>query len=671
MANKLYEETSIQAIADAIREKNGTSDTYAVSQMADAVRAIQTGVEPVEYSYNQIPILVKNYLDNVTYDSSDYTVSNIADYAPSTADVNNTYPVGITLETSEGVLDREGFEVSIIDGNTTVYNDIPNKYTEYVVRNNGIISQAGTIKPTGFLRQIKCATTNVRDLGGWACDGGTVKYGKLFRGGEFQEADLDIFLNQLGIRHELNLRGTNEAQGNVTILRDYVDFTCPESYAWYTIADSYKQTWKKILRCAFDCVAQNKPLFFHCAAGADRTGTVACILSAILGVSQSDLDKDYELTSFSTGSDTDTNARRRNESEWSGLISQITALSVGTTFRDKVLNWVASLGFTVDEINDYRTSMIDGTPDIITLDIDLYSVTNTLTNITSNNDETTAIQYQPYEAEISVPEGYVIESVIVTMGGVNITSSVFNGTKTNLRRAITKNATNCSINGKKAVIDGQDFVAVITANSGYTLDGGMITITMGGIDMTEYYSDGKIAIPNVTGDIIITATAVPTATNYTNQVAISLDTDGSIFNEKGYIENGRLNSSGIVVQDNLEGYNYIATGFIPFNWGDVIRFENAYILNYNNVGMRTITYDSDFNLLVSPLSMSPEQLANNNVSSQMEIEQGDVGMTYQGIKKIILPSSPTYGSDACYVRFTLERPSTDVVPIVTLNEEID
>lgn len=43
MAQKLYEENNIQDIADAIREKNGTSNTYKTSEMADAVRAIVSG----------------------------------------------------------------------------------------------------------------------------------------------------------------------------------------------------------------------------------------------------------------------------------------------------------------------------------------------------------------------------------------------------------------------------------------------------------------------------------------------------------------------------------------------------------------------------------------------------------------------------------------------------
>lgn len=42
MAKKLYEESSVSDIAVAIREKNGLSTTYNVSEMGDAVRAIPT-----------------------------------------------------------------------------------------------------------------------------------------------------------------------------------------------------------------------------------------------------------------------------------------------------------------------------------------------------------------------------------------------------------------------------------------------------------------------------------------------------------------------------------------------------------------------------------------------------------------------------------------------------
>lgn len=45
MANKLYDETSIQNIANAIRSKNGSSDSYTVGQMAQAITDLPTGGE--------------------------------------------------------------------------------------------------------------------------------------------------------------------------------------------------------------------------------------------------------------------------------------------------------------------------------------------------------------------------------------------------------------------------------------------------------------------------------------------------------------------------------------------------------------------------------------------------------------------------------------------------
>lgn len=44
MGQKFYNEADVQAIASAIRGKNGTQNTYTVSQMAAAIGAIPTGV---------------------------------------------------------------------------------------------------------------------------------------------------------------------------------------------------------------------------------------------------------------------------------------------------------------------------------------------------------------------------------------------------------------------------------------------------------------------------------------------------------------------------------------------------------------------------------------------------------------------------------------------------
>lgn len=47
MANKLYEESSVQAIANAIRAKNGTTTKYKIGEMGGAVMGITGGEDTV------------------------------------------------------------------------------------------------------------------------------------------------------------------------------------------------------------------------------------------------------------------------------------------------------------------------------------------------------------------------------------------------------------------------------------------------------------------------------------------------------------------------------------------------------------------------------------------------------------------------------------------------
>ena len=68
MSNKLYEESDVQAIANAIRSKNGSSDTYMVSEMAQAVLDIPTGTTPTGTK-------------QITISSAGTTTENVSAYA--------------------------------------------------------------------------------------------------------------------------------------------------------------------------------------------------------------------------------------------------------------------------------------------------------------------------------------------------------------------------------------------------------------------------------------------------------------------------------------------------------------------------------------------------------------------------------------------------------------
>ena len=95
--------------------------------------------------------------------------------------------------------------------------------------------------------------------------------------------------------------------------------------------------------------------------------------------------------------------------------------------------------------------------------------------------------------------------------------------------SITNTLTNVSnSNGSVSIEAGQAYVATLTANSGYALS--TVKVTMGGTDVTaSVYSNGAINIASVTGDIVITATATKTVVDpsYTNLADLTDTSDNN------------------------------------------------------------------------------------------------------------------------------------------------
>ena len=78
---------------------------------------------------------------------------------------------------------------------------------------------------------------------------------------------------------------------------------------------------------------------------------------------------------------------------------------------------------------------------------------------------------------------------------------------------ITNTLSNCvSSNSSKFVDKGSSYSATISASTGYILIGATVSVTMGGTDITSSaYSNGSITIASVTGNVVITVTAVAKA----------------------------------------------------------------------------------------------------------------------------------------------------------------
>lgn len=99
---------------------------------------------------------------------------------------------------------------------------------------------------------------------------------------------------------------------------------------------------------------------------------------------------------------------------------------------------------------------------------------------------------------------------------------------TTTTRTITYNLSHViSSNTTASVESGQSYTTTLTASTNYTINS--VTVTMGGVDVTSTtYSSGTVSIPSVTGNIVITATAVLAAQSITatyTQSGTVYDTD--------------------------------------------------------------------------------------------------------------------------------------------------
>lgn len=532
--------------------------------MSAAIQAI-TGAESV--TWHQCPEAVRNYLANVTYDPNDYTTSQIDNYAPATAVVSNYKPIGKTV------------------GGVTYCNEVPNVLTPFA---GG--GASGTLKPLDTLRWIRTRENsaeawNVRDLGGWACDGGTVKYGLLIRGGKLAAADRGVLVGELGIQHDLDLRGRegggpgDEPDMTESPLGSDVWYTRTQQYAWYALTPV--EPWQVYLRCVIDAVTHREPVYFHCTAGADRTGTLACVLEGLLGMSQSDIDKDYELTCFYSGTSSDSVARRRNETDWTGLINAINAVP-GDSFRDKCVHFaVGTCGMSMADINAYRTAMIDGTPETLHW---YQTITKNLTGCAISNNASQVEYGDSYTATITADDGKELTSVVIKMGGVDITATAYSASSgaINIDKVtgavtitaaastpavtynITRNLTNCaSSNTANTIGEGATYTTTLSPTGTYKKLGA-ITVTMGGTDISASAVSGStVNIANVTGDITITCAAV--ITNIIDTIGISANTRLSTSSGENRTQSGYA----------AIGANKDAASLIHLTAGDTLRIKGA------------------------------------------------------------------------------------------------
>ena len=133
-------------------------------------------------------------------------------------------------------------------------------------------------------------------------------------------------------------------------------------------------------------------------------------------------------------------------------------------------------------------------------------------------------------------------------------------TITNTLTATTTSNTATTITEKSA------YTATLTANSGYELSS--VKVTMGGTDITSSaYSNGKITISSVTGNIVITAVSTAVVVTIVNLVptALTPDTLSGAYNGTGYKNNSYVSGANPTASKT----GYVATGAIPIDSDNV------------------------------------------------------------------------------------------------------
>ena len=674
----------LTAIADAIRAKGGTSDTITLAEMPQAVADLPSGgTEEDTTEFSQQNSKVTEYMAAAeVYTDADFASVTVANNYNDSAQTTWERPNGTALTAAEAgrvyIMDEntgKGWSDTVAVGENTIINLVPGHWHSCLVRNgDGKISGLARVKGSGQVRMIHVPNSvhNFRDIGGWSCDGGTVRYGMVYRGAQLSyyssgsnavyslinSTGIHYLRDICGIRCEIDMRTEAQVTGiSSSPLGDDVEYLhYPYSDASYTDivnpTGSYAKQTKAMIVKIMQNVISGIPTYIHCQAGADRTGTICMVLEALLGVAGRDCDKDFELTTFYYQG---AYYRPRTDSNWVALRNYINGLQ-GDTLRDKTVSWCKLIGIQASLINRYRKAMIVGTPEDI---IYQNSVVYSMTNVSASNATDTVENGGSYTTTLSASSGFALSSVTVTMGGIDITTAAYDSNTGAITvpvvtgdivitasaianaRSVTYALTNAASSNTASIVnDGDSYTTILSANSGYALSS--VTVTMGGIDVTDSVynaNTGTVSIPAVTGDVVITAAAVASRTDVLRQ---SVSSDGTPYNGgTGYKSGYRLNSSG----KEAAASGVYCSGFIPMVSTYTIEFEGIELPAASSAGNSNYTihfYDSTF----TRIAMNQYQA--HNVFHTSSIGSG----TTDGSGKYIKTFKPTGVSGLAYIRFS-------------------
>ncbi len=343
----------------------------------------------LHFCVNLENVQVRRYLQQVAYtDSTPSMVTKYSQVSFVKGDSPNPVSIPLPFVDTDSLLivctqevwyeDTVRLSVAATDQVARIYNLIPQRsylYSIYKIEQQDtvrrlVLACKGSFFTEGRVRMIHApGVKNVRDLGGWeTTDKRRIKYGLLFRGGELNgqhtvtpEGLQALF--DVGIQAEIDLRGEKEEGSNISVFNfSDDDQTSPDGLITYYFTYNsgceiqhmtmykFMSRWKSEIEYIANNLKRNRPVYYHCIWGADRTGALSMLIEGVIGIPYDQIAKEYELTSF-----TDESIRQK-ELQYK-LISYINKLA-GNTLQEKFNTYLTKYLGLKQTVIDYLTETL-------------------------------------------------------------------------------------------------------------------------------------------------------------------------------------------------------------------------------------------------------------------------------------------------------------------------
>ncbi|MBR4734847.1 MAG: tyrosine-protein phosphatase [Bacteroidales bacterium] len=262
-----------------------------------------------------------------------------------------------------------------------VTNLVPNdSYTYKVTTSSGKVLAQGAFTTTGksSLHQVffSGSCRNGRDLGGWkTLDGKTVRYRRMYRGGRMQAETVNnkgkLEIPFEGIGAQLDLRNSDKLSRPAVTGLEFCAPGIEEGGTWMlTHGNDDGNFGKQCFEFTVNCLRKNKPVYFHCSLGRDRTGTFDILCLGLLGVREGDISKAYEVTYFAPVGYSVSSSEKSGNPEpifkntrmawaYADVAPYFWSLSQDGTFANGVEHYLLDVaGVSQQDIDDFRTLML-------------------------------------------------------------------------------------------------------------------------------------------------------------------------------------------------------------------------------------------------------------------------------------------------------------------------